>query len=106
MTKPDELDLMRRVLVAGRLVDGAGDMVECSKRGLYILAKWVRRGWWDCGVSLRSGWLTPKGAAEMLADARLRDVLRAWRDDERVQVEVRTRIAALLIGEAGTREQP
>lgn len=25
------------------------------------------RGWWDCGVTLRSGWLTDKGLAEMPA---------------------------------------
>lgn len=67
MTKPDELDLMRRVLVAGRLSDGAGNLVECTKRELYILAKWDRRGWWKYGVSLRGGWVTDKGRAAMAA---------------------------------------
>jgi hypothetical protein len=27
----------------------------------FILNKWDIRGWWDCGVTLRSGWLTKLG---------------------------------------------
>jgi hypothetical protein len=30
-------------------------------QGDYILDKWTRKGWWEYGVSARSGWLTPKG---------------------------------------------
>ncbi len=33
------------------------------KRTEYLLEKWVSKGWWECGVSLRTGWLTEKGLA-------------------------------------------
>lgn len=65
-TKPDELALMRRVLAhpKGWLRDGdSDDLVETTKRDEYVLAKWEKRGWWDSGVSTRSGWLTPAGRA-------------------------------------------
>lgn len=26
-----------------------------------ILYKWVKKGWWDYGTSVRSGWFTEKG---------------------------------------------
>jgi len=29
-----------------------------DKRVYYILEKWDRKGWYQCGVSLYSGWLT------------------------------------------------
>ena len=32
-----------------------------AKRGYYLLDKWCRKNWWECGVSLRSGWLTAEG---------------------------------------------
>ncbi len=35
------------------------DMIE--KRAMAMLDKWDRKGWWEYGVSLRSGWLTAKG---------------------------------------------
>ena len=31
------------------------------KRCLYILDKWVSKGWFEYGVSLGTGWLTDKG---------------------------------------------
>lgn len=31
------------------------------KRALYILRKWEGKGWWESGVSERSGFLTDKG---------------------------------------------
>lgn len=31
------------------------------KRVCYLLEKWADKGWWECGVSLRTGWLTAKG---------------------------------------------
>lgn len=31
------------------------------KRALYLLEKWADKRWWDCGVSLRTGWLTDAG---------------------------------------------
>ncbi len=63
-TRDDELALMRTVLAVGRVPES---MCALDKRGLYILGKWEARGWWDCGVTLRSGWLTDKGLAEMPA---------------------------------------
>lgn len=33
-------------------------------RRLYrVLEKWADRGWWEYGVSLRTGWLTRAGIA-------------------------------------------
>lgn len=29
-----------------------------EKRATYLLDKWTGRGWWDYGVTLRSGWFT------------------------------------------------
>lgn len=43
-----------------------------DKRSYYILTKWDDKGWWDSGVSLRSGWFTPEGVKaikEILARA-------------------------------------
>lgn len=33
------------------------------KRAHYLLEKWLDKGWWECGVSVRSGWLTGEGLA-------------------------------------------
>jgi hypothetical protein len=30
------------------------------KRGYYLLEKWDDKGWWEYGVSLRTGWFTSK----------------------------------------------
>ncbi len=35
-----------------------------EKRCQRILEKWEDKGWWDSGVSCRSGWMTAKGLAE------------------------------------------
>lgn len=62
MRKPDELELMRVLTHPhGHFRDGAGDLVDVTKREAYVLAKWSARGWWESGVSLRSGWLTERG---------------------------------------------
>ena len=29
-----------------------------EKRAHYWLEKWIRKGWFECGVSVRTGWLT------------------------------------------------
>jgi len=34
-----------------------------AKRAEYILIKWSRNDLWESGVSLRSGWFTPKAYA-------------------------------------------
>lgn len=62
--KPDERAMMEIAVATGAYRDGAGDVVELTKRQSYILSKWVARGWWDCGVSLRSGWVTDRAAME------------------------------------------
>jgi hypothetical protein len=31
------------------------------KRATYLLLKWTEKGWWEYGVSPRSGWFTPLG---------------------------------------------
>lgn len=34
------------------------------KRAIGIGEKWSRKGWWDYGVTVRFGWLTPTGYTE------------------------------------------
>lgn len=38
-----------------------------DKRAHYLLEKWSVKGWWESGVSLRSGWFT-HGAPKSLAE--------------------------------------
>lgn len=61
MIKNDELEMMKIALSkypnSGELIKYVGD----SKRKHYILCKWDKKGYWDYGVSLRSGWLTDFG---------------------------------------------
>lgn len=42
----------------------SGERIDWN-RGLYILEKWDRKGWWDYGVSLRAGWLTDAGLSAL-----------------------------------------
>lgn len=60
--KPEERILMLAV------ADGMQPMLYSplllpQKRIMRMLEKWVRKGWWDYGVSLRTGWLTDEGKA-------------------------------------------
>lgn len=32
-----------------------------EKRAAWILSKWTSRGWYDYGVNILAGWLTPDG---------------------------------------------
>jgi hypothetical protein len=61
MTTPirqDEVELRRAVIANG----GRAPLDYPWTRRLYaMLDKWDRKGWWDSGVTLRSGWLTTKG---------------------------------------------
>lgn len=60
MKKPEELALMRLVLDSGGRVPC--DRWESLTKPEYgYLDKWTRKGWWDYGVTLRSGWLTKRG---------------------------------------------
>ena len=38
------------------------------KRAWYLLEKWSRKGWYDYGVSLDLGWITPEGLNIHLED--------------------------------------
>src|SRR5690242_14393266 len=67
MMKPDERILL---LALAREPDEARrtfprDVVQClgmsEKRAEYILNKWERKGWFESGVSLGTGWLTSTG---------------------------------------------
>lgn len=42
--------------VPNRAVDFSGD-----KQLMYYLEKWTNNGYWEYGVSLRTGWFTPEG---------------------------------------------
>lgn len=33
------------------------------KRAVYLLDKWEEKGWYEYGVSVMHGWLTPEGEA-------------------------------------------
>ena len=36
-----------------------------EKQAMAWVDKWDRKGWWDYGVSLRSGWFTPEAPTEL-----------------------------------------
>ena len=40
------------------------------KRAEWLYEKWMRKGWWNCGVSPRTGWLEEKGYQAALEIAR------------------------------------
>lgn len=67
--KPDELALINIVLgVPSPTID---QMRDASPRWAYLLQKWTRRGFWEYGVSLPTGWLTAAG--------------REWAENERAK---------------------
>ena len=35
-----------------------------TKRVHYLLEKWSGKGWWESGVTARTGWFTPDGWAQ------------------------------------------
>lgn len=45
-------------------LDGGAGINIPEKRAEYLLEKWSRAGWWDYGVSARTGWLTDAGRAK------------------------------------------
>lgn len=70
--KPDEKALLAVMAAtpsqAARGMEFATDLATRllamdEKRCLYLLGKWADKGWWEYGVSLRSGWMTPTGLA-------------------------------------------
>ena len=48
----------------------ANDLGFPSKQALSWAEKWVRKGWWDYGVTLRSGWFTPEGIETLKRELR------------------------------------
>lgn len=71
-TKPDEIAMMKEALNNTNAVPFERCFRNVPegmniKRFLFILYKWVGRGWFDYGVSLRTGWLTPEGVAALSA---------------------------------------
>lgn len=62
--KADERQMMEAAAAVGAYLQ-VPDLPGNPKRVEYVLDKWCRRGWWEYGVSLRSGWLTPEGLAEV-----------------------------------------
>ena len=70
MTQPTRADEVAMMMFAVERRDAIGldmwrhfvDMGGMNDRRYhYVLEKWEDRGWWDCGVSTRCGWLTDKG---------------------------------------------
>ena len=43
------------------------DLGMHEKRVYGLLNKWTDRGWWEFGVTMRSGWFTPEAPAELKA---------------------------------------
>lgn len=45
---------------------GKATVFSDDKQLMYYLEKWTKKGWWEYGVSLRTGWFTPEGIEELL----------------------------------------
>ena len=65
-TEPDELRMMQ--MTTPRAPYNAPIFAQIpdwlpEERFFFILQKWEERGWWEHGVSLRTGWLTVTGKA-------------------------------------------
>ena len=67
MIKIDEAMLARIVLISAGRFPQSLDLDEHfePKRWQYVLSKWEKRDWWEYGVSLRYGWLTPLGKEKL-----------------------------------------
>lgn len=58
-------DVRWRELRQHRFIDALAEGLGIHpKRGLYLAGKWSDKGWWEYGVTLRSGWLTAAGKAK------------------------------------------
>lgn len=74
--KPDEILLFRRMRLErghpmGRrlFVDEVGaELGIHAKRVEYLLDKWSERGWWDYGISARTGWFTRDAPEDLAPD--------------------------------------
>jgi len=63
--KADKAALAAWVLEGKRARDFESLGLMHTNRLHSILNKWCDAGWWDFGVSLRTGWLTNKGKQEL-----------------------------------------
>lgn len=65
--KPDEREFLDALRKRGpnKVKPFAFEIAESLgmnyKRAQYLYLKWSERGWWDYGVSARTGWLTEAG---------------------------------------------
>lgn len=69
MRKPDEIQFYAAIRAKGRgiFADTVAERLGIEwDRAAYLLEKWCRLGWWDWGVSLRSGWLTDAAPQELV----------------------------------------
>ena len=70
--KPDELALLKTLAFHRPKQTWTGPNAEDvgislgmhHKRVDYILNKWTNKGWWNYGVSARTGWLTEAGVSK------------------------------------------
>lgn len=68
MRKPDEIEYYAAIRAKGRGVfaDVVAENIGMEwGRAEYLLEKWADNGWWDYGVTLRSGWLTDEAPQEL-----------------------------------------
>lgn len=67
LTKPDEVRLAKYLLhEIDQDFRTDSTLTGICRRWLAVLVKWERKGWWECGVSLRTGWITDKGRTELV----------------------------------------
>ncbi len=61
--KEDERQLLNRFQADWTRfpIDHANDMGMHPKRANYLFEKWIDKGWLECGVTARTGWLTEEG---------------------------------------------
>lgn len=68
MRKPDEIEYYAAIRAKGRGVfaDVVAERIGMDwGRAQDLLEKWADNGWWEYGVSVRSGWLTDEAPLEL-----------------------------------------
>lgn len=65
--KPDEKALWEAVKAGEPGYDAYPRLGIHPNRAQYLFEKWVKKGWWECGVSARTGWVTEKGKGVVAA---------------------------------------
>lgn len=68
MKKPDEIEYFAAIRAKGRgiFADTVAERLGIEwNRAEYLLYKWVRAGWWEYGISLRSGGLTDEAPLKL-----------------------------------------